>query len=180
MPFGRAPLVFRDSRLLRVIAALTCLSTLVLAPGCGSRESQRSSAEDDAGVRDARRRWNAALVARDSSGLTQLVEDSATHVSTRFVHEGRAAYLAQFLRAMTTRPQFLLIYRPEQVTMCQRRDCQTATEYGTWTESWLEDGEPTEVSGTFYAIWRKHGDVWQIQREAFVTTQCSGKRYCGS
>lgn len=168
-----------DSRLLRVITAGACLS-LVVDSGCTDRELQRSSAEDEAGVRDARRRWNSALVARDSVALAQLVEDSAMHVSVRFAHSGRSAYLGQFIRAMTARPQFQLTYLPERVVICQRPNCQMATEYGTWNETWLEDGEPTEVRGTYYAIWRHHGEMWQIQREAFATTQCRGKRYCGS
>ena len=163
---------------MRVIASIACL-VLVADSACERPDSQPSAADGEAAIRDGRRRWNAALVARDSSALAQLVEDSAMHVSVRFVHSGRSAYLAQFLQAMSARPQFLLTYRPEQVTMCQRENCQMATEYGAWTETWLEDGEPTEVSGTYYAIWRQHGEAWQIQREVFATTQCRGRRYCG-
>ena len=98
------------------------------------------------------------------------------HVSTRFVNSGRSAYLAQFLQAMTRRPQFRLTYHPRRVDMCQRQNCRMATEYGAWTETWLEDGEPTEVSGTYFAIWRQHVTAWQIQREVFATTRCSGRR----
>ncbi len=172
-------MVPRDSRLFRVIAEIACI-VLLADSGCGARAAQLSSADGEVGVRDARRRWNAALAERDSGALVQLVEDSAMHVSTRFVNSGRSAYLAQFLQAMTRRPQFRLTYRPQQVDMCQRQNCRMATEYGAWTETWLEDGEPTEVSGTYFAIWRQHGAAWQIQREVFATTRCSGRRYCGS
>jgi len=119
-------------------------------------------------------------LARDSSALAALVEDSAVHVSPSFTHTGRAAFLSQFVRAMTTRPRFHLVYMTERVTPCERPNCVTATEFGTWSETWLEDGEPTEVSGTFYAIWRRQGVVWRIRSEMFATARCHGRRYCGS
>ena len=134
--------------------------------------------DSGASVRDARRRWNAALVAHDSGALARLVEDGAVHVSVRFTHIGKSTFLAQFLTAMTVRPKFQLTYRSERVSACERPTCEMATEYGTWSETWLETGEPTEVSGTYYAIWRRHRDLWQIQSEIFATTQCRGRRYC--
>ena len=124
--------------------------------------------------------WNVALAAGDSNALARMVEDSAVHISPQFTHVGRDAFLATFLRAMTTRPQFHLIYRPERTTGCERLPCVVATEYGRWVETWLQDGEPTEVSGTYYAIWRRTGAAWQIRREVFATTRCRGVRYCGA
>ena len=166
----------RELRPLRRIAAIGLV--IVVASGCASQAFRLAPTDSDARVRDARRRWNAALVARDSGGLAKLVEDSAVHVSVRFTHIGKSAFLAQFLTAMTVRSQFQLIYRSERVKACERPNCEMATEYGTWSETWLETGEPTEVSGTYYAIWRRHRDLWQIQSEIFATTQCRGRRYC--
>ena len=151
---------------------------MVVALGCASHALRLSATDIDASVRDSRRSWNAALVARDSAALARLVEDSAVHVSVRFTHIGKSAFLAQFLTAMKMRPQFQLAYRSERVSVCERPSCEMAAEYGTWSETWLENGEPTEVSGTYYAIWRRHRELWQIQSEIFATTQCRGRRYC--
>jgi ketosteroid isomerase-like protein len=130
-------------------------------------------------VRGARMQWNAALADRDSGALARLLEDSAVHVSPRFVHVGRPAYLSVFLHNMSVRPEFRLTYTTDAVTPCEQPSCDIATEYGRWQETWREDGEPTEVSGTYYAIWRRHGDVWQIRSEVFTTLVCRGPRYCG-
>lgn len=161
---------------LRHIGAIGLM--IVVASGCASQALRLAPTDSDSSVRDARRRWNAALLARDSAALARLVEDSAVHVSVRFTHNGKSAFLAQFLTAMTVRPRFQLAYRSERVSVCERSNCGMATEYGTWSETWLEDGEPTEVSGTYYAIWRRHRDSWQIQSEIFATTRCRGRRYC--
>jgi len=127
-----------------------------------------------------RLQWNAALARRDSGGLAALVEDSAVHVAPRFVHVGRTAFLEVFLRNMSQRPEFQLIYEPDQVTVCDRTGCDVATEYGRWRESWVQSGEATEVSGTYYALWRRHGSSWQIRSEVFATLVCHGRLYCGS
>lgn len=131
-------------------------------------------------VRAARIRWNAAVVRRDSNALAGLVDDSAVHVSPRFTHLGRSAYLTVFLHNMAARPEFRLVYQPDRVRACEQAPCRIATESGTWKETWVEQGEPTEVGGTYYAIWRRNGDVWQIRAEAFATLTCRGQQYCGS
>ncbi len=159
---------------------LAWLALLLFAGACATRHMTGALSEGGSSVRVARTLWNTALAARDSGALARLVEDSAVHVSPQFTHVGRVAFLAQFVRAMTTRPQFQLSYRPERITVCERPHCVVATEYGTWVESWLQDEEPTQVSGTYYAIWRRNSDGWQIRSEVFTTTRCRGIRYCGS
>ena len=160
--------------------ALGLLLALLIGAACAGRQALGAATEVGPDIRAARLQWNAALVARDSGALAKLVEDSAVHVSPQFIHVGRVAFLAQFLRAMTTRPQFHLTYLVEAVTVCERPSCAVATEYGSWTESWLQEGEPTEISGTYYAIWRRNERGWQIRSEVFATTRCRGTRYCGS
>lgn len=131
-------------------------------------------------IRAARQEWNAALARRDSTGLDHLLEDSAVHIAPRFVHIGRTAFLDVFVRNMRLRPAFQLAYDPQRVAVCDRTGCETATEYGNWRETWLEAGEATEVSGTYYALWQRHGNTWRIRTEVFATLVCRGQRYCGS
>jgi ketosteroid isomerase-like protein len=156
-----------------------CGALAVLA-ACANRRARIEILDAALPVVVARQQWNAALMAGDTAALARLVEDSATHVSPRFTHIGRAAFLTQFQRALVTRPGFRLVYTTERATPCDRRDCNTATESGTWSETWLEEGEPTTVSGTYYAIWRRDGAVWRIRSESFATLRCRGRRYCGS
>ena len=158
-----------------VVAAVTACAT------AGTAGTAAPLADAAAGVRAARARWNTALIARDSAALGQLVEDSAVQVSARVTRLGRAAFLRVFLENMTARPGFRLTYEPVQVTGCEQPTCAVATESGTWHEGWREAGEPTEVGGTYYAIWRRDAaGHWRIRSEAFATLLCRGSRYCGS
>jgi ketosteroid isomerase-like protein len=153
---------------------------LASLPACAHRGPQLEALDAGLPVVAARQRWNAALIAGDTAALARLVEDSAVHVSPQFTHIGRAAFLDQFVRAMATRPGFRLVYTTERAAACERPNCNTATESGTWSETWLEQDEPTTVSGTYYAIWRRDPAGWRIRSEMFATSRCRGRRYCGS
>lgn len=162
-PLGRAVLLF-----------------LLVSTACALRVTDRTPSNIEANVRSSRQQWNRAFANRDTATLAALVEENAVHVSPGFTHLGRSAYLSVFLKALATRPQVQLTYWPDRVTECKRPNCDTATEYGHWKETWLQDREATEVSGTYYAIWRKHDDQWQIRSEMFATSICRGRTYCGS
>ena len=162
---------------LRVLGICGVLAALA---ACVNRPVRLAALDTGLPIVAARQQWNAALMAGDTAALARLVEDSATHVSPQFTHIGRAAFLAQFVRALTTRPGVRLVYTIERATPCERPNCNTATESGTWSETWLEEGEPTSVSGTYYAIWRRDAAVWRIRSEVFATVRCRGRRYCGS
>lgn len=153
---------------------------LAALAACANRRAPLEALDVGLPIVAARGQWNAALIAGDTATLARLVEDSAVHVSPQFTHIGRAAFLAQFVRAMVTRPGFRLVYTTERATPCERPNCITATESGTWSETWLEEGESTTVSGTYYAIWRRDAAVWRIRGEVFATARCRGRRYCGS
>jgi len=159
---------------------LAALLFLLISSACAPRATGGTPADIAANVRWRRQQWNIAFADRDSTALAALVEDSAVHVSPQFTHVGRSAYLSVFLRALATRPEVQLMYWPDRVIECKRPNCGIVTEYGRWKESWLENGEATEVSGTYYAIWREHNSQWQIRSEVFATSTCRGRAYCGS
>jgi ketosteroid isomerase-like protein len=162
------------------IRVLGMFGVLAALSACANRRARLEAFDTGLPIVAARQQWNAALLAGDTAALARLVEDSAAHVSPQFTHIGRAAFLAQFVRGIVTRPDFRLVYTTERATPCERPNCNTATESGTWSETWLEDGEPTTVSGTYYAIWRRDAAVWRIRSEVFATARCRGRRYCGS
>jgi ketosteroid isomerase-like protein len=165
------------SRRHRVIPLAFLPVLLACVAGCATAGGSGWKSDVAYEIRAARERWNAGLLARDSGALAALLEDSAVHLSPAFTHVGRAAYMTVFLRGMA-RPEFLLRYEPERFTPCAPVGCGAATEYGRWRETWRQDGEPTEVSGSYFTIWRRHGDQWQIRSESFATEVCKGQRYC--
>ena len=145
----------RRASLTIACAAIAAIDAVAAIAACAKGRSVAPIADAAADVRAAWARWNAALIARDSSALRQLVEDSAVQVWARVTRVGRAAFLRVFLESMTTRPGFRLTYEPVQVSGCEQSGCAVATESGRWQETWREGGEPTEVGGTYFAIWRR-------------------------
>ena len=165
---------------LRKPAVVAVLLLLLTSSACAHQMLDHGSSDATSIVRSRRQQWNVAFASRDSSALANLVDTDAVHVSTQFTHVGRSDYLSVFLRALATRPQVQLSYQPERVIECARPSCGIVTEYGQWRESWLQDGEATEVSGTYYAVWVRLDGEWRIRREAFATLVCHGRAYCGS
>ena len=53
-----------------------------------------------------------------------------------------------------------------------------ASESGTWTGSWTENGQKIELTGTYMAKWHKLDGSWLIRAEVFVPLTCSGGAYC--
>ncbi len=168
------------------VARLGVTGLLAVALGCARRmaapESAASASAAPAGslsaVRAARARWNAAVAARDTGALARLAADSIVQASPFFASAGRDRYVAGLARNMARRPQFGLVEVPERLEASAVFGGVLATEYGHWRETWLEQGEPTEIRGTYYAVWRERASVWEIVREVFAPQSCTGRRYC--
>jgi ketosteroid isomerase-like protein len=164
-------------RTVRLIVAVP----LVIALGCAHRvgaPEPTASAGSLTAVRAARARWNAAVAARDTTTLTRLAADSILQTSPFFVSVGRDRYIAGFAQNMARRLQFGFVMTPEQLEASAVFGPVLATEYGHWRETWLEQDEPTEIRGTYYAVWRERDGAWEIVREAFAPQSCTGQRYC--
>jgi ketosteroid isomerase-like protein len=152
----------------------------LLGFGCARPpDKDGASATGAAKVRERRQQWNLAFANHDAAALETFVEADAVHVSAQFTHVGRPEYLSVFVRALATRAQVQLTYSPDSVTACTTLNCAVVTEYGRWKETWLQEQQPTEVSGTYYAIWRQQNGEWRIRSEVFATTTCHGSIYCG-
>lgn len=53
-----------------------------------------------------------------------------------------------------------------------------AAESGEWNESWGERGVPTELRGSYFALWRKVHGRWLLDSQVFVPLVCKGGSYC--
>ena len=92
------------------IRVLGMFGVLAALAACANRRARLEAFDTGLPIVAARQQWNAALLAGDTAALARVVEDSAAHVSPQFTHIGRAAFLAQFVRALTTRPGVRLVY----------------------------------------------------------------------
>jgi ketosteroid isomerase-like protein len=164
-------------RMLRLSVAVP----IAVALGCAHRRGAPEAigpASPVMEVRAARARWNAAVAARDTAALTQLAADSIVQTSPFFVSVGRDRYITGFAQNMARRPQFGFVETPERLEASVVFGRVLATEYGHWRETWLEQDEPTEIRGTYYAVWRENAGAWEIVREVFAPQSCTGQRYC--
>jgi ketosteroid isomerase-like protein len=65
-------------------------------------------------------------------------------------------------------------YMPDRV----RATPDGAFEAGHWTETWMERGDRTALTGPYYALWRREPSGWRIVAEVFLPTGCAGITYC--
>jgi len=146
--------------------------------GCAANSvTARASAPRAAAVRAARVRWNAAVARHDTAAVRRLLADSVVQTNHLFVSMGPDRYVGGLARQFARRPAFTFVYTPERVEVS--RSGELASEYGYWRETWLESGEPTELRGTYFVVWRYRAGGWEIVRDVFVPASCTGERYCG-
>jgi ketosteroid isomerase-like protein len=164
------------------VSRLTILGWLLVtastAACAANSPAARTSASPVAAVRAARMQWNAAVAGRNTAAVRRLLADSVVQTSHLFVGVGPDRYVGGLARQFARRPAFTFAYTPERVEVS--RSGELASEYGRWRETWLESGEPTELRGTYFVIWRRGARGWEIVRDVFMPGSCTGPRYCGS
>lgn len=104
-------------------------------------------------------------LAKDIQFVTLFGTSSGTD---EFVH-GHQALLLE-------RPDLLLTFTPDSIEHNQL--WQLAAESGHWYESWREDGDYTELRGSYYAVWKLQDGQWRLYSHVFVPLSCKGTTYC--
>lgn len=165
-------------RHLRLVVVL--LTVIACATSGPAASGPRGAGPLDDAVRAARLRWNNAIAAHDTTPLRDLLADSILQASPYFSRVGKENYITGFARQFASRPRFLMVYAPDQIDVQVVVNDTLAMERGHWHETWLESGDPTDMRGNYFAIWRRRGRGWQIVREVFAPTTCVGLRYCHS
>ena len=157
-------------------AALPGVLWLCLA---GPVAAQLAAAPDEAAIRAARGRSNAAIAAHDVAGIaSQWVSDVHIVTSTSAQASGRDANGERMAQQFARRPD--TVYVRTTVTVDVLAAWAVASERGTWTGRWTEPDGVVDVGGTYLAQWRKAEGEWRIQAELFVPTFCRGSRYCAA
>ena len=139
--------------------------------------AQQPTTTDEAEIRLARGRSNAAIAKHDVAGIAvhwmpdvHIVTSTSTQGTGREVNGQRMA--EQFKR----RPDTVYVRTPSVVDVMA--PWTVASEQGEWTGRWTEPDGVVEIGGTYLAQWRKVDNVWLIQAELFVPTHCRGSAYC--
>jgi ketosteroid isomerase-like protein len=125
-----------------------------------------------------RQQWNQLVAYRKPAELAGLVTDDVQLITPSRVVSGRKNLARSYEGLLQKRPDIVQIFTPERVE--RNAKWKFAAERGRWSESWQEQGEDTEVRGSYYALWKLKDGRWRLHSQVVTPLSCSGARYCKS
>jgi hypothetical protein len=132
---------------------------------------------DEKSIRAVRELSNRAIAAHDTATLLLTLTPDYHVITSRNAESSTAKAMAERLFAdMQAKPDLIYVRTPSAIDVFQ--GWKMASESGTWTGSWTENGEKIQLTGTYYAKWHKVGDQWLIRAEIFTPVNCVGGAYC--
>ena len=154
---------------------LTPLIVLVAVLAPLHLEAQASP--DEQQIRARRESSNAAIARHDAAGIGAALAPNVMVVTSNSVHrEGRDANVESFAEQFRTRPDVVYRRTPEAVRVFM--PWLMASESGTWTGSWTDADGRIQLTGRYFAKWRKVNGAWLIESETYVPESCDGGAYC--
>lgn len=125
-------------------------------------------------IREARERFNEAIVSRDVETIRSLLAPEY-HIVTGRSEQSHGADLEAKRWSERFRTDPTVTYRrtPREVTI--NEDWGLAEELGNWRGSYTTEGALVHTSGVYAAKWQRtdSGD-WVLQAELFTTITCTG------
>ncbi|QNP39407.1 nuclear transport factor 2 family protein [Lysobacter solisilvae (ex Woo and Kim 2020)] len=129
-------------------------------------------------IRALRHQFNEFVALRKFGGLGGLVSEDVQLIEPARTTSGRKNLVRAYEALVQKRPDLLLDFTPDAVERNPR--WAFAAERGRWSQSWQEQGEPVEVRGTYYALWKRRDGRWRIDAQVMTPVSCKGARYCKS
>ena len=152
------------TKLMMVIAAGVALS------GCGQREEAADTAQIEAQLQEAEKKWNAAYYKRDAEALAAMyAEDAALAAPDADLVNGKDA-IAKDVRAMVADPNFRLEFRSDRAQVAKTGDLAYTRGRYTMTMTDPKTKGPFTSTGNYLTVWQKQADGSWKAVEDFVTT----------
>lgn len=171
------PVAARPGGSRRGLRGLVVLALLLLLTACAqftALSQKQGGTEPD--VRKQRQQFNEAIALRKMSDLGPLVSDDTQLIEPSRTTTGRKNLVRAYEGLVQKRPDLLLVFTPDTVERNPR--WPFAAERGRWFQSWQDKGEPIEVHGSYYALWKLKDGRWRIHSQIMVPVTCKGTRYC--
>ena len=128
-------------------------------------------------IRAVREMSNKAIAAHDTASILRTLTADYHVITSRNAESGTANAMAERLMTdMQAKPDLIYVRTPSAIDIFP--NWKMASESGTWTGSWTENGEKIRLTGTYYAKWHRIGDQWLIRAEIFTPLTCEGGTYC--
>jgi len=114
-----------------------------------------------------RQQWNELVAYRKVADLAGIATDDVQVTTPSRVINGRKNLVRSY--------ESLLQKRVDR-----NPKWKFAVERGRWSESWQEQGENTEVRGSYHALWKLKDGRWRLYSQIVTPLSCTGARYCKS
>jgi len=165
------------------VRSLLALALLPLLAACAqfaalSQKGGTAKGSSTPEIRQLRQQFNERVALRKMADLGALVSDDTQLIEPSRTTSGKKNLVRAYESLVKKRPDLLLIFTPDQVERNPR--WPFAAERGRWYQSWQEQGEPIEVRGSYYALWKFKDGRWRIHSQIMTPVSCKGTRYCKS
>ncbi|HKV23136.1 MAG TPA: nuclear transport factor 2 family protein [Candidatus Acidoferrum sp.] len=149
---------------------------LIFILGVTSAFWQTASPDSAGQIRSVRQEIDRAFQQHDAKRLAALVTSDG-HFTAPEVHTDGADALEHSRASLfTKRPDVTLEHHTNRIAVNENWDL--ASEQGDWVERWTNQGVPTELRGTYLAMWKRDGGRWREYCETIVPETCTGSSYC--
>lgn len=153
----------------------TGLIALAIAAGTGLVHAQ--DVNDEQRIRARRESSNAAIARHETAGIGAILAPNVIVVTSNSIHRAsREANMQSFADQFRARPDVVYRRTPDEVRVFE--PWLMASERGRWTGSWSDPDGKIQISGSYFAKWRKIGGEWFVESETYVPETCTGGAYC--
>lgn len=136
-----------------------------------------STADQKTTIAERRIAFNLAIARHDTSEMVRYWADDIIVITSRnakFLSKGQ--YATGLATEFKTKEDVVYIRTPEMIEIFPA--WEMAAESGRWIGTWKNGDEEIEVTGTYYAKWKKVNDQWLVSAEVYTPLNCKGGSYC--
>lgn len=153
---------------------LVLLSTSILLCSCAG--SPQRSPGGASIIKLNRQHLNELVATRRLSEFAAVLADDVVDIIPAGTRTGRDQVVHDFESLLQRRPDLTLILTSDSIET--NPIWPLAAESGHWYESWKEQGDFTELRGTYYAVWKLSDGRWQLSSQVITPLSCKGIIYC--
>ena len=122
---------------------------------------------------------NASIAKHDTVGFSSILAlDVVSTTSASAKNIGRASVVGSMAARYKERPDVVYVRSPDDVSVFLAWGM--ASEEGRWRGSWTDPDGKVEISGPYFAKWRRINGVWFVESETYVPDKCVGGKFCST
>lgn len=149
---------------------MMAMAAALAVSGCGQREEPADSAQIEAQLEEAEKKWNAAYYKRDAEAIAAMYADDAGLANPDAdLVTGKEA-ITKAAQAMVGDPNFRLEFRSDRVQVAESGDLAYTRGRYTLTMTDPTRKGPYTTTGNYLTVWQKQADGSWKAVEDFVTT----------